>query len=132
MDNRAQKEIDLAVTELSKENDCVQVFLSKYSESENGSIENVPSGIGNIFARLGQVDSWLEKIQERQPNKQEAIIIADVKKYYDAGQFFLARQKNGRWIYRFFGFGNIYLRKMQCQIWSDMVYNILSDNDEDE
>lgn len=58
---------------LSEHFDSVQIFVSRY---EDGNTVSVNDGMGNWFARLGQVQKWAEKQNE------EARV--EVRKYDDS------------------------------------------------
>lgn len=43
--------------------DTVQIFVTRHEASEGGTV-NVKHGLGNYFARVGQVVDWLEVERE--------------------------------------------------------------------
>ena len=54
---QAQKKLDYALLSLSEFFDTIQIFCSVH---KNGNTINYHQGIGNHFARYGQVACWLE------------------------------------------------------------------------
>lgn len=65
------KTIEYHISELRKRFDCVQVFCSRelrvddiISGLQHGNTLFCQKGDGNIFARIGQVWSWLKRQEE--------------------------------------------------------------------
>ena len=123
MTDRCAKELEILIKELDREYYSGQLFFSKYKETEGGSIESIPCGFGDIYARIGQVRTWLNRPSNKEiPNK--IICLCDgMLKYYDTIQFFLSRKHNNKWQYISCGCGNIHSRIMQSEIWMDVAMN---------
>lgn len=55
--------VDEAITKLGEHFDSVMIFVSRYDGGDVGSV-NVAKGLGNWYARYGQVREWLVKEEE--------------------------------------------------------------------
>lgn len=62
------KLVDRCIALLREHCDSVHIFCTRY-DSESGDTASVNKGDGNWFARLGQVEEWVEK--KREETRQE-------------------------------------------------------------
>jgi len=68
-DIRGDKALQAAVEELMQYFDTVQVFVSK-SRSDDETVGQTV-GKGNLFARIGQVNIWLNQLEATLDNNNE-------------------------------------------------------------
>jgi len=68
--------VDKSVDDLRKYFDCVQIFVSKVTAAEDVSIGRDPDntiyitrGSGNLLARLGQTQLWIDYQREVEKDK---------------------------------------------------------------
>lgn len=59
------KMVEKAVNELGDHFDSVQIFVSRYDSGQEDGTVNINIGVGNWYARYGQVMEWCIKQEER-------------------------------------------------------------------
>lgn len=59
-DERSLKMLKESSDALLEHFDSVQIFVTKYSETDGGETKNLTFTAGNFFAILGQVQVWLK------------------------------------------------------------------------
>jgi hypothetical protein len=63
-DTEDLKRVQAALDTLSEHFDTVHVFATRHESGEQGGTVNVNLGVGNWFARYGQIQEWLVKQEE--------------------------------------------------------------------
>jgi hypothetical protein len=56
--------IEKAVTQLGEHFDTVQIFVTRHESGEKGGTLHNQSGVGNWYARYGQVREWVNQQEE--------------------------------------------------------------------
>lgn len=62
-EDRDTSRVDAAIKELSEYLDTVQIFCTRYENNEIGTV-SIQKGVGNWFARTGQIAEWAVKNDE--------------------------------------------------------------------
>lgn len=63
-ENEDMKRVTEALESLSEFFDSVQIFCTRYEPAIEDGTVTVTKGIGNWFARYGQVRNWITKCKE--------------------------------------------------------------------
>jgi hypothetical protein len=58
---REAKVLNRAIDDLSEHFDTVQVFVTKHEPAEEDGTIEYNAGIGNIYARFGHVEMWVDE-----------------------------------------------------------------------
>lgn len=76
--DEAQALVDRITAELGEHFESVRIFASYKSEQGTGNTIGFNSGVGNLYAQLGQVREWLLK--------QDEFVRADARENWKADQ----------------------------------------------
>jgi hypothetical protein len=56
--------VQAVVDALSEHYDSVQIFVTRHESGEAHGTVGIEQGCGNMFARIGQCHSWLNRMEE--------------------------------------------------------------------